>query len=465
MPLSPVAGEETVPMLQHFAQHYNDISQRRGDVARIYAVRAQDKEFGLCHTYELGRFCPSMLPSAQRIPPIGDLFTQQSTSPVPKQGTLAAVGAHEAWIACLAACEEMDKSTPQSEAIKSREATRYISISQFGAAGWLDMRPDGLHHTKMVSAMFLTAIQRRHGLYLSVIAPTLVEKAAAGEHVTVGEYKGDFLANSNKGDRTSKHNGVLRAAQNAIRARSVGSIILGDKEKPEVTRHLNDTSVTDICELGGDFATMRDVHYEVKCWNPLIKSTTLGRGSWGNGGNVASVGHLYGFGNTLDKALTAVVGCKERGRQVDGPLDHSTGKGWVKDHAYGDGWVEKNGSRKWTGAQYYDAKWVKKAITRLVLVETLGGIAPPTKQFLHVFAKEAAGTNTDRTVYGAASASASSFVVHHTQQISKAAVAGDADNINKQARKERTDWINKQKNKQATNGFLSSAPVGGARAA
>ena len=103
---------------------------------------------------------------------------------------------------------------------------------------------------------------------MSVIAPTLVEKAAAGEHVTVGEYKGDFLANSN---------------QNAIRARSVGSIILGDKEKPEVTWHLNDTSVTDICELGGaDFATMRDVHYEVKCWNPLIKSTTSGRGSWDN---------------------------------------------------------------------------------------------------------------------------------------------------------------------------------------
>ena len=72
------------------------------------------------------------------------------------------------------------------------------------------MRPDGLHHTKMVSAMFLTAIQRRHGLYLSVIAPTFVEKAAAGVHVTVGEYKGDSLANSNKGDRTSKHNGVLR---------------------------------------------------------------------------------------------------------------------------------------------------------------------------------------------------------------------------------------------------------------
>ena len=54
-----------------------------------------------------------------------------------------------------------------------------------------------------------------------------------------------------------------------------------------------------------------------------------------------------------------------------------------------------------------------------------------------MFAKEAVGTNTDRTVYGAASASASSFVVHHTQQISMAAVAGDADNISKQARKVR----------------------------
>ena len=121
------------------------------------------------------------------------------------------------------------------------------------------------------------------------------------------------------------------------------------------------------------------------------------------------MGHLYGFGNTLDKALTGVVGCKERGRQVDGPLDHSTGKGWVKDHAYGKGWVKTDTGWKWMGAQYYDAQWVKKAITRLVLVRGNFGrqalIAPPTKQFLHVFAKEAAGTNTDRTVYGAASAS------------------------------------------------------------
>ena len=75
----------------------------------------------------------------------------------------------------------------------------------------------------------------------------------------------------------------------------------------------------------------------------------------------------------------------------------------------------------------------------------MGGIAPPTTQFLHVFAKEAAGTTTRTgrcTGRRRRTASASSFVVHHTQQISKAAVAGDADNINKQARNERKDWLN-----------------------
>ena len=92
---------------------------------------------------------------------------------------------------------------------------------------------------------------------------------------------------------------------------------------------------------------------------------------------------------------------------------------WMRGHECPVYPLSANSASAWnsfcTGAQYYDAKWVQKAVTRLVLVETLGGIAPPTKQFLHVFAKEAAGTNTDRTVYGAASASASSFVIHHTQ--------------------------------------------------
>ena len=46
---------------------------------------------------------------------------------------------------------------------------------------------------------------------LQSVRDLVLRKYVPGEHVTVGEYKGDSLANSNKGDRTSKHNGVLRS--------------------------------------------------------------------------------------------------------------------------------------------------------------------------------------------------------------------------------------------------------------
>ena len=62
---------------------------------------------------------------------------------------------------------------------------------------------------------------------------------------------------------------------------------------------------------------------------------------------------------------------------------------WMRGHECPVYPLSANSASAWnsfcTGAQYYDAKWVQKAVTRLVLVETLGGIAPPTKQFLHVF--------------------------------------------------------------------------------
>ena len=63
-------------------------------------------------------------------------------------------------------------------------------------------------------------------------------------------------------------------------------------------------------------------------------------------------------------------------------------------------------------------------------------IAPPTKQFLHVFAKEAVVTNTDRRRCMGRRRRAppplSSFT--HAADLPMAAVAGDAENINKQAR-------------------------------
>ena len=124
-----------------------------------------------------------------------------------------------------------------------------------------------------------------------------------------------------------------------------------------MTRHLNDTSVTDICEIGGDFATMRDVHYEVKCWNSLIKSTTVGRGSWDNGGNVASVGHLYGFGNTLDKALTGVG---VQGAWPSRWTDRST----TRLESERDG---SKTTRMETGARCPLASWARSAVQEHIL--------------------------------------------------------------------------------------------------
>ena len=83
-------------------------------------------------------------------------------------------------------------------------------------------------------------------------------------------------------------------------------------------------------------------------------------------------------------------------------------------------------------------------------------------------------------MYGAASASASSFVVHHTQQISMAAVAGDAEKHQQTSRRavrvptglnplpgraNSGNWVNDVKNKQAADVLLPSALVGGAHAA
>ena len=111
--------------------------------------------------------------------------------------------------------------------------------------------------------------------------------------------------------------------------------------------------------------------------------------------------------------------CKERGHKSQGPLVHATGKGWVKEHK----------------GQYYDALHVKNGIVKICLVESQGGIAPPTKRIIFNFAKEVGSPSAvDRTDYGTASGSARGFAQHHSQQLSRAAVCGDAQNINNAAR-------------------------------
>ena len=105
-----------------------------------------------------------------------------------------------------------------------------------------------------------------------------------------------------------------------------------------------------------------------------------------------------------DQTLLKVLGCKERGHKSQGPLVHATGRGWVKEHK----------------GQCYDALHVKNGIVKICLVESQGGIAPPTKRIILNFAKEVGSPSAvDRTDYGTASGSAQGFAQHHCESIGK----------------------------------------------
>ena len=105
---------------------------------------------------------------------------------------------------------------------------------------------------------------------------------------------------------------------------------------------------------------------------------------------------------------------------VKGPLVHATGKGLGQ---------RAQGTLLRRAPRTESSKFVSSNL------ESQGGIAPPTKRIIFNFAKEVGSPSAvDRTDYGTASGSARGFAQHHSQQLSRAAVCGDAQNINNAAR-------------------------------
>ena len=140
-------------------------------------------------------------------------------------------------------------------------------------------------------------------------------------------------------------------------------------------------------------------------------TTSLGKGSARYGGNPASVGHTYAFGNTLEKMKLKVMGVKQRGHASDRPFDHATGLGYV---------AARNGD-------YVDALERKKLRVTLLLTEPLGGIAPDGVKFLGRLTGMADPTvrgTRDDTAYTCRSAP--TFMAHHGMRISAESVHADA---------------------------------------
>ena len=147
--------------------------------------------------------------------------------------------------------------------------------------------------------------------------------------------------------------------------------------------------------------------------SPLRAKHSAGRGTKKGGGKPATVGHVYGFGDTEEEYRVLTLGAPARGRERDGPFDHATNKGWVKEQK----------------GHYHDG--IYRCVT--FIVEALGGVAPHALAYLRTLAQRAKGKGArDRTRYSKARSGTKSFLTHHLRRVSKAAVVHDAMAIRKQ---------------------------------
>ncbi len=158
-----------------------------------------------------------------------------------------------------------------------------------------------------------------------------------------------------------------------------------------------------------------DIVNEVKVVSPHVKTQRgAGQGCRRWGGSVGYVGYLFAFGSTLEHYKKIVYGWEGTGEQSDGPLDHSTGRGWVRALA-GD---------------YADAL-SKGSTVNLLLHEVYGGMGGSAVAYLGSLAKLAAcKSGRDDTEYHDPPGNKRlSFREHWARALSVAAALGDAARI------------------------------------
>jgi hypothetical protein len=237
-----------------------------------------------------------------------------------------------------------------------------------------------------------------------------------GDASLVSVRQGDRLANG--GEYNRRHHAVVHAVYKMVAAVATGSVVLGDKEKPALTADLNESHTVDLASLGAA-EDGGDVLYEIKVPSPLSSSKKsgfkTGKGTRASGGTPASVGHMLGLGNTQEEYRALVHGVKGKGRKGTEPLNHSTGRGWVAP-------------RK---GQYHAAQRRRTHEVHAWIVEAgTGGIDGYSKAHIRYLDRKVADHGAaDRTAYGRHRGSTRSYATHHTQQIVKAAVVGDAKAI------------------------------------
>ena len=101
---------------------------------------------------------------------------------------------------------------------------------------------------------------------------------------------------------------------------------------------------------------------------------------------------------------------------------------------------------------YHDALFNRNSRVVAAIVETSGGIAPGFLAHIGALTRARGSGAVDRTRYGKARLSPRSYFVHHTQQISLAAILGDAEGVLRQV-----DYMKQQEIGRASDGDGASA--------
>ena len=379
-------------------QAYEPLVLRRGAVAATYAEYATDLSHYCDGATVRQRFRPADLPTAKSCPPLTNLCHDASAKP-PSQRKLAAIVHHEGFLATADAARRLDaaEAAAGTPGRRDREATRLVSVAQPYAGEWLAMLPTS-PATRVKSDEWLWAMQRRFGLHLTAPAAVFRQLAALGD--TRYDPLGDVLMGESRTDQSLPHDESLRVWHDATQAVATGSVVLGDKEQPEVYAIYNegpDSCVVDLAEAGLGHGGA-DLCVEHKVWGELVAPGASSEYE------TTHRGDTHAFGNTEERAIRKVLGVKARAGERR--WDSTEGAGAVREHR----------------GQYHDAIVNKRNTVVLTLHNLWGGFAPGAVKRL--LALEARAEHTDRTQYEHWSASA--YVSYWTQRISASIVKADA---------------------------------------
>ena len=390
---------------------YRAALSRRDEVASIRAAR-DDNIYYTLRGGKISEFYPKgvSLPTSESLPTPESVIDGTCKSGSPYARALAAIETIWNWFDLQKEWRALDDYTaanwqPGDTKIRLRESIRYVSTAQPYAGRWLDTKLDGSNATCIPDDIFIGELQRRNGLHLSQCRSTVTRALELGD--TVGgakDYHGDWFLNN--AARRRPHDGVLRAWYDCVHAVSVSRPVMGDAEKPELTKQFNEGYKTDLAEPG-EAPGGKDEISEVKLWTPLRGGLPVGVGRADTGGNPGSVGDKFAFGNTEERARLANMGCKQRGFRGQRAFDHTTGQGYVKSQR----------------GHYHDGIFTKRNKFNLLLHETFGGgFSPPAVAKINRLARKAQRSGVDRTAYPPHSRL--SFVSHHAERISIASVKG-----------------------------------------